>query len=36
LEGELSSQSEVLIALEQVFIRVLSVLCFVHLSLDPD
>ena len=36
LEGEPSSQSEVLIALEQVFIKDLSVLCTVHLSLDPD
>ena len=36
LEGEPSSQSEVLSALEQVFIKDLSVLCSVHLSLDPD
>ena len=36
LEGEPSPQSEVLSALEQVFIKDLSVLCFVHLSLDPD
>ena len=36
LEGETSPQSEVLSALEQVFIKGLSVLCSVHLSLDPD
>uniref|UniRef100_A0A8C7RC61 Uncharacterized protein n=1 Tax=Oncorhynchus mykiss TaxID=8022 RepID=A0A8C7RC61_ONCMY len=36
LEGELSAQSEVLSALEQVFMKDLSVLCSVHLSLDPD
>uniref|UniRef100_A0AAZ3QKP1 UDENN domain-containing protein n=1 Tax=Oncorhynchus tshawytscha TaxID=74940 RepID=A0AAZ3QKP1_ONCTS len=36
LEGEPSPQSEVLSALEQVFIKDLSVLCSVHLSLDPD
>ena len=36
LEGEPSSQSEVLSALEQVFIKYLSVLCSVHLSLDDD
>ena len=35
-EGETSLQSEVLSALEQVFIKDLSVLCSVHLSLDPD
>ena len=35
-EGEPSPQSEVLRALEQVFIKDLSVLCSVHLSLDPD
>ena len=35
LEGEPSPQSEVLSALEQVFIKDLSVLCSVHLSLDP-
>ena len=35
-EGELSPQSEVLSSLEQVFIMDLSVLCSVHLSLDPD
>ena len=34
LEGEPSPQSEVLSALEQVFIKDLSVLCSVHLSLD--
>ena len=33
---EPSPQSEVLSALQQVFIRDLSVLCSVHLSLDPD
>ena len=36
LEGEPSPQSEGLSALEQVFIKDLSVLCSVHLSLDPD
>ena len=36
LESEPSPQSEVLSALEQVFIKDLSVLCSVHLSLDPD
>ena len=36
LEGEPSSQSEVLSTLEQVFILDLSVLCSVHLSLDTD
>ena len=36
LEGEPSPQSEVLGALEQVFVKDLSVLCSVHLSLDPD
>ena len=36
LEGEPSSQSEVLSALEQVFIKDVSVLCSVHLCLDPD
>ena len=36
LEGEPSPQSEVLSALEQVFMKDLSVLCSVHLSLDPD
>ena len=35
LEGEPSLQSEVLSALEQVFIKDLSVLCSVHFSLDP-
>ena len=36
LEDETSPQSEVLSALEQVFIKDLSALCSVHLSLDPD
>ena len=36
LEGEPLPQSEVLSTLEQVFIKVLSVLCSVHLSLNPD
>jgi hypothetical protein len=36
LEGKPSPQSEVFSALEQVFIKDLSVLCSVHLSLDPD
>ena len=36
LEGEPSPQSEVLRALEQVFIKDLSGLCSVHLSLDPN
>jgi hypothetical protein len=36
LEDEPSPQSEVLSALEQVFIKDLSVLYSVHLSLDPD
>ena len=36
LEGEPSPQSEVLSALEHVFIKDLSVLCSVHLSLNPD
>ena len=36
LEGEPSPQSEVLSALEQVFIKDLSVLYSVHLSLNPD
>jgi hypothetical protein len=36
LEDEPSPQSEVLSALEQVFIKDLSVLCSVHLCLDPD
>ena len=36
LEGEPSPQSEVLSALEQVFIKDLSVLCSIYLSLDPD
>ena len=36
LEGEPSPQSEVLSALEQVFIKLLSLHCLVHLSLDSD
>uniref|UniRef100_A0A8C7HMB3 Interleukin-10 receptor subunit beta n=1 Tax=Oncorhynchus kisutch TaxID=8019 RepID=A0A8C7HMB3_ONCKI len=36
LEGVPSPQSEVLSALEKVVIKDLSVLCSVHLSLDPD
>ena len=36
LEGELSPQSAILCAPEQVFIKDLSVLCSVRLSLDPD
>ena len=36
LEGEPSLQSEVLSALEQDFIKDLSVLCSVHLSLKHD
>ena len=36
LEGEQSPQSEVLSALEQVLIKDLSVLCTIHISLDPD
>ena len=36
LESRPSPQSEVLSALEQVFIKDFSVLCSVHLSLDPD
>jgi hypothetical protein len=36
LEGEPLPQSEVLSALEQIFIKDLSVLCSIHLSLDPD
>ena len=36
LEGEPLPQSEVLSALEQVFIKDLFVLCSVHLSLGPD
>ena len=36
LEGEPSHQSEDLSALEQVFIKDLSVLCSVDLSLYPD
>ena len=36
LKGEPSPQSEILSALEQVFIKDLSVLCSVHLCLNPD
>ena len=36
LVGDPSPQSEVLRALEQVFIKDLCVLCSVHLSLNPD
>jgi hypothetical protein len=36
LEGEHSLEPEVLSTLEQVVIKELSVLCSVHLSLDPD
>jgi hypothetical protein len=36
LEGEPLTRSEVLSALEQVFIKELSLLCSVHLCLDPD
>jgi hypothetical protein len=36
LEGEHWPQSEVLSAEEQIFIKDLSVLCSVHLCLDPD
>ena len=36
MEGEPSAQSEVLNTLEQVFIKDLSVLCSVHLCLNPD
>jgi hypothetical protein len=36
LEGDPSPQSKVLSALEQVIIKDLSVLCSVHLFLDPD
>ena len=36
LEGEPSPQSEVLSAVEQLFIKDFSVLCSVHLSLIPD
>ena len=35
-EGEPSPQSKVLSALEQVFIKDLSVLCSFHISLNPD
>ena len=36
LEGESSPQSEALSALEQVFIKDLSVLCSIHLSHNPE
>ena len=36
LEGEPSTHSDLLNALEQVFIKDLSVLCSVYLSLNPD
>ena len=36
LEGEPSPQSKVLRALDKFFIKELSVLCSVHLSLDPN
>ena len=36
LEGEPTSQAEVLSALEQVFIKNLSLLCSFHLFLNPD
>ena len=36
LEGKSSLQSEVLSTLGQLFIKDLSVLCSVHLSLNPD
>ena len=36
LEDEPSAQSEVLSALDQVFIKDISVLCSVQLSLNPD
>ena len=36
LEGEPSPQSEVLSPLEQVFMEDISILCSVHLCLDPD
>ena len=36
LKGEPSPQSEDLSALDQIFIKDLSVLCCVHHSLDPD
>ena len=36
LESEISPQSEVLSTLEQVFIKDLSALCSVYLSLYPD
>ena len=36
LEGEPSTQSEVLSALEQAFIKDLSLLCSVHLDWSPS
>ena len=36
VEGGLSTPSEVLSVLEQVFIKDISVLCFVKISLNPD
>jgi hypothetical protein len=36
LEDEPSPQPDVLSTLERVFIKELSVLCSVHLSLDPE
>ena len=36
LEGETSPQSEVLSSLEQLFVKELSVLCSINISLDPD
>ena len=36
LEGEPSPQSKVLGALEQVFIKDLSLICSIHLTIDPD
>ena len=36
LEGETLPQSEVLSPLEQVFIKEPSLICSVHLCLDPD
>ena len=36
LDGEPPPQSEVLSTLSQVFIKDLSVLCSIHLCLDPD
>ena len=36
LEGEPKPQSEILSTLEQIFVKDLSLLCSVHLCLDPD